>query len=75
MFVAQVGKRVASGNRLVAEVLERLTSGSPDLFNRALDDGMLLSGQAADADESPARDAAGRPPDPPPAGREEVGHV
>ena len=75
MFVAQVGKRVASGNRLVAEVLERLTSGTPDLFNRALDDGMLLSGKPADADEFPARDAAGRPPERPPAGREEVGHV
>ena len=75
MFVAQVGKRVASGNRLVAEVLERLTSGTPDLFNRALDDGMLLSGKPGDTDESPARDAAGRPPERPPAGREEVGHV
>jgi hypothetical protein len=52
-----------------------LTSGSPDLFNRALDDGMLLSGKPADTDQSPACDAAGRQPERPPAGREEVGHV
>ena len=75
MFIAQVGKRVASGNRLVAEVLERLTTASPDLINRALDDGAFLSGRTLDADKSPASDAAGRQPDPPPAGREEVGHV
>ena len=75
MFVAQVGRRVASGNRLVAEILERLSAGNPDLFNRSLDDGVLLSGQTVDADGSPATDAAGRQPEHPPAGREEVGHV
>lgn len=75
MFVAQVGRRVASGNRLVAEVLERLSAGQSDLFNRALDDGLLVAGQNIDQHGSPATDAAGRQPDPPPAGREEVGHV
>ena len=54
LFVAQVGRRVASGNRLVAEILERLSAGNPDLFNRSLDDGVLLSGQTVDADGSPA---------------------
>lgn len=36
MFVAQVGKRVASGGRLVADVMERVSASNPDLFFRNL---------------------------------------
>src|SRR6185312_12402807 len=42
IFVAQVGKRVASGGRLVADVMERVSSSNPDLFLRNLEEGAPL---------------------------------
>lgn len=39
VFVAQVGRRLASDNRLVSEVLESIAAHNPDLFGAALDDG------------------------------------
>src|SRR5215472_13097114 len=42
MFVAQVGKRVASGGRLVADVMERVSMSRPDLFLRNIEEGAPL---------------------------------
>ena len=74
MFVAQVGKRVASGVRLVAEVMDRVSTSNPDLFTRQLEEGAPL-GVRATVTESHAARAAGTKPGRSPAGREEVGHV
>lgn len=76
MFVAQIGKRVASGGRLVADVMERVSTSNPDLFLRNLEEGAPL-GQptAGDKTDPRATKATGEPPEHPPEGREEVGHV
>lgn len=76
MFVAQVGKRVASGGRLVADIMDQVSTSNPDLFMRHLDEGAPLGADKEDpATESRAQQAAGQQPGPSPAGREEVGHV
>jgi hypothetical protein len=46
VFVAQVGRRLATDHRLVSEVLETISSNSPDLFATAADDAPL-HGRAA----------------------------
>lgn len=75
MFVAQVGKRVASGGRLFADVMERVSSSTPDLFMRHIEEGAPL-GAAKHADNgSRSQDATGEQPGQSPAGREEVGDV
>ena len=38
VFVAQVGRRLASDHRLVSEVLESIAEHNPDLFAKAADD-------------------------------------
>lgn len=38
VFVAQVGRRLASDNRLVSEILESIAADSPDLFSTAGDE-------------------------------------
>ena len=38
VFVAQVGRRLVSDNRLVSEVLESIAAHNPDLFSTAGDD-------------------------------------
>jgi AcrR family transcriptional regulator len=38
VFVAQVGRRLASDHRLVSEVLESIAAHNPDLFGTAADD-------------------------------------
>jgi predicted DNA-binding protein len=76
MFVAQVGRRVASGGRLVAEVLDRVSTSNPDLFARQIEEGAPLGSRiVAQAPGTRAADAAGEAPGLSPAGREEVGHV
>jgi hypothetical protein len=76
MFVVQVGKRVASGGRLVADVMQRVSITNPDLFGRDLEEGAPLGPRAAGHDsESRATDAADKAPGHSPAGREEVGDV
>lgn len=72
MFVAQIGKRVASGGRLVADVMERVGHSNPDLFLRNLEEGAPLSRAPT---ESRANEATGEPPEHSPEGREEVGNV
>lgn len=39
LFVAQVGKQVGSGGRLVADVMQRISITNPDLFARNLEEG------------------------------------
>ena len=46
VFVAQVGRRLATDHRLVSEVLETIASNNPDLFAAAADDAPLR-GRAA----------------------------
>ena len=76
MFVAQVGKRVASGGRLVADVMERVSTSNPDLFFRNLEEGAPLGQPAAGHETNPrAMEATGEPPEHSPEGREEVGNV
>lgn len=41
VFVAQVGRRLATDHRLVSEVLETIASNNPDLFATATDDAPL----------------------------------
>jgi hypothetical protein len=76
IFVAQIGKRVASGGGLVADVMEQVSLSNPDLFVRNLEEGAPL-GQPTAADEinSRATDATGEAPEHSPAGREEIGNV
>ena len=76
MFVVQVGKRVASGGRLVADVMEQVSTSNPDLFMRHLEEGAPLGGgKENSAAESRSQHATGGQPGPSPAGREKVGHV
>jgi hypothetical protein len=76
MFVAQVGKRVASGARLVAEVMDRVSVSSPDLFTHHLEEGAPLGARAVrHRAGSRVRDGASEAPGHSPAGREEGGDV
>ena len=77
MFVAQVGKRVASGGRLVADVMEKVSASNPDLFLRNLEEGAPLGPPTTAGDKANPRatEATGEPPEHPPEGREEVGYV
>jgi hypothetical protein len=76
IFVGQVGKRVASGGRLAADVMQRISIANPDLFVRNLEEGTAAGRQTAPHDmKSRAPDVAGEPPEHSPAGREEVGDV
>jgi predicted transcriptional regulator len=74
IFVAQVGKRVASGGRLVADVMDRVSASNPDLFVRHLEEGAPL-GPSTPEKETPSVDTEGQLPGHAPAGREEVGNV
>jgi hypothetical protein len=51
VFVAQVGRRLASDHRLVSEVLESIAEHNPDLFATAAD-GEADASHAADAESS-----------------------
>jgi hypothetical protein len=75
-FVAQVGKRVASGAKLAAEVMERVSTANPDLFTHQIEEGAPLGVRGDDRGKgSRAPDVAGTAPGRSPAGRQEVGHV
>ena len=76
IFVAQIGKRVASGGRLVTEVMEKVSQSNPDLFVRNSEEGAPLGKQTPmDDTRSRAADALGEPPEHSPAKGEEVGNV
>jgi hypothetical protein len=74
IFVAQVGKRVASGGRLVADVMDRVSASNPDLFVRHLEEGAPL-GASTSEKKTPSVDTEGQLPGQSSAGREEVGNV
>lgn len=57
VFVAQVGRRLATDHRLVSEVLETISSNSPDLFATAADDAPL-HGRAAGSGNGAHREVA-----------------
>jgi len=73
MFVAQVGKRIASGGRLVADVMERVSTLKPDLFMRHIEEGAPLGADVES--QSRSHGETGRQPGPSPAGREEASNV
>jgi hypothetical protein len=75
MFVAEVGKRVGSGARLVTEVLDKVSTSKPDVFARQLDERTPLGQRVFDQKGFPAGDAGSARPGRSPARREEVGHV
>ena len=63
VFIAQVGRRLAGEQRLVAEVLETIAGNEPDLFAVAADDRrQAAQGNAA----APVADAAETPETPKP---------
>jgi hypothetical protein len=57
VFVAQVGRRLATDHRLVSEVLETIAANNPDLFATAADDAPLRR-QAAGSGNGVHREAA-----------------
>jgi hypothetical protein len=76
MFVAQVGKQIGSGGRLVADVMQRISITNPDLFARSLEEGAPLGSRPAGHDpDGRALDAMGKAPGHSPAGRGETGNV
>lgn len=75
IFVAQVGKRVATGGRLVADVMDRVSTSKPDLFTRNVEEGAPLGAAQTGDTRSRPWGAAGEPPEQSPARREEVGNV
>ena len=69
VFVAQVGRRLATDHRLVSEVLETIASNNPDLFATASDDAPLRTGAAGNGNGA-SREAAARTED----SKEDTGH-
>ncbi len=57
VFVAQVGRRLATDHRLVSEVLETIASNNPDLFATTADDAPLR-GRAAGGGNGAHREVA-----------------
>jgi len=53
-FVAQVGRRLAGGQNIVGEVLERIVANDPDLFARDLDETQMLPTSRTPRGEAPA---------------------
>jgi len=58
-FIAQIGKRLAGGQNIVGEVLERIVETDPDLFSRDLDEMQMLP-------KTSSRTARGEAPAPDP---------
>jgi hypothetical protein len=76
MFVAQVGQRVGSGGRLVADVMQRISITNPDLFARNLEEGAPLGSRPAGNDpDARALEATSQAPGSSRAGRGENGDV
>jgi len=53
-FVAQVGRRLAGGQNIVGEILERIVANDPDLFARDLDETQMLPKSRSPRGEAPA---------------------
>jgi hypothetical protein len=75
LFVAQVGRRLASGRGLISEVLDQATVKS-DMASQSLKTRVENEDQTPRRDdETPLHHAAGEQPEQSPAGREGVGRV
>ena len=59
VFVAQVGRRLATDHRLVSELLETIASNNPDLFATASDDAPLRTRSAGSGNGTSREAAAG----------------
>jgi len=76
LFVAQVGRRLASGKGLVTEVLDRASSMNSDVVVQDVERGVRNGDGASRPDnETPLHGAEGEQPERSPAGREGVDHV
>jgi hypothetical protein len=75
IFVAQVGKRVASGGRLFADVMERVSASTPDLFMQNVEQGAPRGAAQHEDNSSRSQDATGEQPGLSPAGREGASNV
>lgn len=64
VFVAQIGRRLASDHRLVTEVLESIAATNPDLFATAPDDPTLKAAQPNGSDGQPAEAGVKNGPSP-----------
>jgi hypothetical protein len=53
-FIAQVGRRLAGGQNIVGEVLERIVANDPDLFARDLDETQMMPRTARGEAPAPA---------------------
>jgi hypothetical protein len=74
-FVAQVGRRLASGGGLIAEVLDRATMKS-DVVGQSVEPRTESEDRTPKrGDEAPLHNAAGEQPERSPAGREGVSSV
>ena len=56
-FIAQVGRRLAGGQNIVSEVLERIVANDPDLFARDLDETQMMPKPRTSNGEAPAPNA------------------
>ena len=75
LFVAQIGRRLASGKGLITEVLDRATAKS-DVVARSAETRVEDKERTLRrGDENPLHDAAGEQPERSPAGREGVDRV
>jgi hypothetical protein len=75
LFVAQVGRRLASGNGLVAEVLDKATMKSDAVTQSAKTRVENEDPTPKRGDETPLHHAVGEQPERPPAGREGIDRV
>ena len=53
-FVTQIGKRLATGQSVVRDVMERLAANDPDLFSRDIDEFSLAPKQSSAQGRAPA---------------------
>ena len=61
VFVAEIGKRLASNHRLVSEVLQTIAANQPDLFATASDARAAAAVNGARTDATPESYAAKKP--------------
>jgi hypothetical protein len=55
-FIAQVGRRLAGGQNIVGEVLERIVAHDPDLFAAELDETQMMPRSSPSRGEAPVPD-------------------
>lgn len=76
LFVAQVGRRLASGGRLIAEVLDRANSMQAERVTQSIETEVKRADcPAKSEDGTPLHSAGGEQPELPPVGRGGVDYV